>query len=73
MSRARNPGNLAGFERVFGRDIANRHRSGDWIVWDVVGSQRSVTLKVAEVKALGYGSAWTRHHQLGVLALQVDA
>lgn len=72
-SRRGNPGDLPGFERAFRGLVAGRRRSGDWIVWDVIGDPAEVAATVAEVKRLGYGSAWTRHGQLGVLALQVDA
>jgi hypothetical protein len=70
--RRPNPGTLADFAHPFGSRIGNLQQSGDWFVWEVVRDQRGVSRIVAQQKAAGYGSAWTRHGQMGVLSLQVD-
>ena len=70
--RRANPGTLADFAETFGNRIGNMRESGDWFVWDVLRDARGVKSIVAEQKALGYGSAWCKHGQMGVLQLQVD-
>lgn len=70
--RRPNPGTLSDFAEAFGNRIGNLRESGDWFVWDVLRDARGVKSIVAEQKALGYGSAWCKHGQMGVLQLQVD-
>lgn len=70
--RRPNPGTLSDFAAPFGDRIDGPEASGDWWVWRVVHDRRGVDRLVARQKALGYGSAWSRHDQIGVLKVQVD-
>lgn len=70
--RQPNPGTLRQFAAPFGNRIGELHQSGDWFVWEVLRDPRGVARIVAQQKAAGYGSAWTRHGQMGVLTVQVD-
>ena len=70
--RRPNPGTLSDFAAPFADRIEDLDDSGDWWVWRIAHDRRGVERLVARQKALGYGSAWSRHGQVGVLKVQVD-
>jgi hypothetical protein len=57
---------LKAFEKDFGGKIANREKSGDWYVWEVVDA-KGINAIVGELKDAGFYSLWVKHGKLGAL------